>query len=123
MSTFTHLIDGKRAAAETHFDVIDPARGEPFAQSPEASKDAIDTAVAAAARTFGAWSRDEALRRRTLEAMGEILETKAAAIAELLSREQGKPLNAATAEVRGSAQSLRRTASEPLPAPEVLRED
>jgi acyl-CoA reductase-like NAD-dependent aldehyde dehydrogenase len=124
MRTFTHLIDGKASAGEQGFDVIDPATGQPFAQCPDATPAHIDAAAAAAARAFqGAWSRDETLRRRTLTAMGDALEAEADEIGKLLCREQGKPLASAVGEVRGAAQSFRRCALDPLPKPEVLRDD
>ncbi len=123
MTTFTHLIDGKRVAGEQSFDVIDPSTGQAFARCPDATAAQIDAAVGAAQRAFASWSRDEELRRRTLSAIGDAIEAKAAEIGELLCREQGKPLQSAVGEVRGAAQVFKRSAADPLPKPELLRED
>jgi acyl-CoA reductase-like NAD-dependent aldehyde dehydrogenase len=122
-TTFTHLIDGQLAPGKRHFEVIDPATGSAFASCPDATREDVDAAMAAAARAFaGSWSRDEALRRRTLTHMSEALAGKAEEIGRLVSQEQGKPLAAATGEVKGAAQIFRLYADMPIPH-EVLRED
>src|SRR6187431_1166420 len=77
-TTFSHLIGGAFVPGTRHFDVIDPATGEAFATCPDASRGQVDAAMDAAARAFaGTWSRDEALRRRTLAHMSEVLSAKA----------------------------------------------
>src|SRR5581483_888194 len=79
--------------------------------------------MAAAARAFaGAWSRDEALRRRTLVHMSEALGAKVDEIGRLVCMEQGKPLANATGEVKGAAQILKLYADEPIPR-DVLVDD
>ena len=122
-TTFSHLIDGRLVAGRRHFDVINPATGAPFAACPDATREDVDQAMAAAARAFaGPWSRDEALRRRTLVHMSEALTGRADEIGRLVCLEQGKPLAAAVGEVKGAAQVLRLYADEPIPR-DVLRED
>jgi len=122
-TTFTHLIDGRLVAGRQHFDVINPATGAPFARCPDATREDVDDAMAAAARAFaGSWSRDEALRRRTLAHMSEALSAQAEAIGRLVCLEQGKPLASAIGEVKGAAQILKMHADEPIPR-DVLRED
>jgi acyl-CoA reductase-like NAD-dependent aldehyde dehydrogenase len=121
--SFAHLIDGALVPGSRHFDVIDPASGTPFASCPDASRADVDAAMAAATRAFaGAWSRDEALRRRTLAHMGEALAARADEIGRLVCQEQGKPLAAATGEVKGAAQTLKLYADMPIPR-DVLRDD
>jgi acyl-CoA reductase-like NAD-dependent aldehyde dehydrogenase len=123
MKTFHHLIDGELVAGRRHFAVIDPAMGAPFADCPDATREELDSALAAAERAFaGAWPHDEALRRRTLGAMSEALAGQADALGRLISQEQGKPLTHAQSEVRGAARLLRIYAEEPIPV-EVLRDD
>ena len=122
-TTFTHLIDGALVPGARQFDVIDPATAAPFAKCPDASREQVNAAVDAAARAFaGTWSRDEALRRRTLAHMSEILAGKAEEIGRIVSQEQGKPLANATGEVKGAAATLKLYADEPIPR-EVLRDD
>jgi len=122
-TTFSHLIDGELVAGSRHFDVINPATGAPFARCPDATREDLERAMAAAVRAFvGEWSRDEALRRRTLVHMSEVLGAHADEIGRLVCLEQGKPLAQAVGEVKGAAQILRLYADEPIPR-DVLRED
>src|SRR5262249_39458052 len=115
--------DGELVAGRRHFDVINPATGEPFARCPDATRDDVDRAMSAATRAFATgWSRDEALRRRTLAHMSEALAAQADSIGRLVCLEQGKPLAQAVGEVKGAAQILRLYADEGIPR-EVLRED
>jgi len=122
-TTYAHLIDGTLVPGRRHFDVVNPATGAPFAQCPDATREDVDQAMAAAARAFaGAWSRDEALRRRTLVHMSEALGAKVDEIGRLVCMEQGKPLANATGEVKGAAQILKLYADEPIPR-DVLVDD
>jgi acyl-CoA reductase-like NAD-dependent aldehyde dehydrogenase len=123
-TTSAHLIDGAFVPGTRHFDVIDPASAAPFARCPDATREQLDAAVAAAARAFaaGAWARDEALRRRTLAHMAEALAGRTDDIGRLVSQEQGKPLANATGEVKGAAQVLKMYADAPIPR-DVLRDD
>src|SRR5437667_374507 len=90
MKTFHHLIGGELVAGRRHFAVIDPATGAPFADCPDATREELDRALAAAEGAFaGAWPHDEALRRRTLGAMSEALAGQADALGRLVSQEQG----------------------------------
>jgi len=103
MKTFHHLIGGELVAGRRHFAVIDPATGAPFADCPDATREELDRALAAAEGAFaGAWPHDEALRRRTLGAMSEALAGQADALGRLVSQEQGKPLTHAQNAVRRS---------------------
>jgi len=123
MQTFAHLIDGELVPGRRDFEVVNPATGAAFARCPDATREEIDAAMAAAARAFaGEWSRDEAGRRRTLAAMSEALTGAADELGRLVCLEQGKPLAQATGEVRGAARLLKRYADEPIPR-ETLRED
>jgi acyl-CoA reductase-like NAD-dependent aldehyde dehydrogenase len=120
---YTHLIDGELVAGTRHFEVVNPATGKPFACCADATREDVDRAMAAAGRAFaGAWSRDEALRRRTLAAMSETVAAHAEEIGRLVCLEQGKPLAAAVGEVKGAANILRLYADEKLPQ-DVLRDD
>jgi acyl-CoA reductase-like NAD-dependent aldehyde dehydrogenase len=122
-TTFAHLIDGELVAGSRHFDVVNPATGAPFARCPDATRDDVERAMAAAARAFATgWARDEAARRRTLAHMSEALAARADEIGRLVCLEQGKPLAQAVGEVKGAAQVLRVYADEPIPR-DVLRDD
>jgi len=123
MPTFRHLIAGELVAGQRSFAVIDPASGAPFADCPDATREELDRAMAAAEQAFaGTWPREEAPRRRALAAMSDALAAQAEPLGRLVSQEQGKPLQHAQNEVRGAARLLRLCADEPIPV-EVLRDD
>jgi acyl-CoA reductase-like NAD-dependent aldehyde dehydrogenase len=99
MESFTLLVDGRAVTTADHDPVINPATGEPFAHAPRATSAHVDEAMAAAARAFTTWRKDEALRRAKLTECAAALKARANAIGEVLSKEQGKPLKKAVGEV------------------------
>ncbi len=105
---FALLIDGKLEQSAQHLDVINPAFGAVFARCPAAGRAELDRAVAAARRAFPAWrARSFAERAALVKALSQRLRERQNELAELLTREQGKPLGQAVAEIdRGAAQSL-----------------
>ncbi|MGB0621173.1 MAG: aldehyde dehydrogenase family protein [Myxococcota bacterium] len=123
MSDATLLIDGQSISADATFGVVNPATEEVFAQAPEASRENLDAAVAAARTAFPAWrakSLDE--RRAVLLAMADAVEADLPTLAGLLTREQGKSLANAQFEVGGTAMWMRALATLELPV-EVISED
>ena len=111
--------------AEGGRDVVDPATGEVFARVPEASADDVDAAIARAEAAQPAWAaRSSAERAELLNKAADAIEAAAEPLAQLLSREQGKPLNGPNArfEVGACAAWIRATASFEL-EPEVLVDD
>jgi succinate-semialdehyde dehydrogenase/glutarate-semialdehyde dehydrogenase len=98
------FVDGEWIDAAAHFDVTDPATGERIAAVPSLSAAAVDGASDAATRAFPAW-RDRPAHERAacLAAIAARLKTDEAALAALITAENGKPLADATAEVRYSA--------------------
>jgi acyl-CoA reductase-like NAD-dependent aldehyde dehydrogenase len=104
---FRHLIDGAQLDSEQHFEVINPATGAAFALCPSASRGQLDAAVAAAARAFNTWRATSFEERRALVSrMAEALRAHQDPLAQLLTREQGKPLAQAREEIaRAAAQS------------------
>ena len=104
---FGLLIDGKLEQSDEHLDVINPALGEVFARCPAATRAHLERAVAAARAAFPAW-RDKSFSERAalIKKMSQKLREKQHELAELLTREQGKPLAQSVAEIdRGAAQS------------------
>lgn len=104
-------------------EVLDPATGEPIANAPVGSAEdvpaAIETARAAQAEWAGL-SDDE--RRAYLHKAADAIEANNDALVEVLSREQGKPLNGPNArfEVGGCVAWLRTAADTPLPTEVVI---
>ena len=104
---FSLLIDGALKGGKQHLDVINPALGSVFAQCPAAGREELDLAVAAAKRAFATWKSTTYEQRAALvKKLAQALRENQDALAELLTREQGKPLSQSAAEIdRGAAQS------------------
>ena len=104
---FALLIDGQLVGSDENLDVIDPAYGTVFARCPAAGEAQLDTAVAAARRAFESWRGTTFEHRAGLvRKMAQALREHQSELAELLTREQGKPLSQSVAEIdRGAAQS------------------
>src|SRR4030095_3974853 len=86
---------------------MNPALGEASARSPAATREHHDRAVTAARAAFPAW-RDKTFAERAalIKKMSQRLRERQNELAELLTREQGKPLAQSVAEIdRGAAQS------------------
>ena len=105
---FGLLIDGELVAAAGTLDVINPATAEIFARCPAAGTDELERAVAAARRAAPAWVElGFAARREIIAAIAARLSENQDWLAELLTREQGKPIGQSIAEIdRGAAQSV-----------------
>ncbi|MCK2125370.1 aldehyde dehydrogenase family protein [Thauera aromatica] len=121
--TSTLVIDGRAVAGERGtLPVIDPALGEPFAECPSASSAQLDAAVAAANRAFAQWQYSSCEERRALLLkIADRIEHNAPELAEIIVREQGKPLALAQMEVGGAVAWTRATAALELPV-EVIED-
>ena len=91
------LINGARVGGEGAAEsILDPASGTQIAQVPEASRAQVDAAVAAAKAAFGGWSQTVPKDRAApLLKLADRIESEAAVLAEIESRNTGKPLAAA----------------------------
>lgn len=106
-----HVIDGRvvAPASGAMLPVEDPATAEIFAQIPAGDAEDIDLAVKAARASFagGAWSRaDPAHRGRVLSALARAIREEAEALAWLETRDSGKPIAEARADITGTAEIL-----------------
>ncbi|QIK62603.1 aldehyde dehydrogenase family protein [Leucobacter viscericola] len=125
MNTYESLLAAITPTSGETREVFDPATGELIGTAPvqdvAALEATIDKAVAAQV-SWAALSDDE--RRGYLHKAADAIEASAEALAELLSREQGKPLNGPNArfEVGGCVVWTRTPADTPLPV-EVLVDD
>jgi acyl-CoA reductase-like NAD-dependent aldehyde dehydrogenase len=116
MSDYQLLINGQLEDGATSSDVINPATEDAVAQSPRASKDQLNRAVAAAKAAFPAWAATPiAERKKALTAIADVIQANAAELARLLTQEQGKPIGDATGEVYGAAAFFRYFTSLDLP--------
>ncbi|MFF3645572.1 aldehyde dehydrogenase family protein [Streptomyces sp. NPDC002564] len=100
--------------------VENPALGEVFAHTPGCTPEQLDAVLDDAARAFPAWAATPLeSRREYLLACHRALLDALEPMAELLTREQGKPLRHARAEIRLAADWFAHTARLEL-APERL---
>lgn len=120
---FEHLIDGALEGSDASFGVINPATGTVFAQSPDASREQFERAVAGARRAFRTWSAtsfDE--RRAYLSRFADAVQGRLDELVATLTMEQGKPLAAAKAEIERAIYIIRHLITIEI-KPEVLRHD
>jgi len=88
---------------------VDPSTGDVWAVVPEADEVDIDRAVSAARSAFeGVWQKDltATARGALIHRLGELLDRDAPRLAELESRDNGKPLADTIGEIRRAAQWL-----------------
>ena len=97
-----NFIDGAWSAsgASTHLDVTNPATGEVLARVPLGGRDEVEAAVAAARAALPAWRATPVIRRaRFMFGLHQALEDRAGELAESVTREMGKTIADARAEV------------------------
>ena len=122
MGAYKLLINGEMVDGDLSMDVLNPATEEVLADCPRASEDQLNAAVAAAKAAFPAWSKTDVDERKALVLkIADVIEANATELIQLLTKEQGKPLEAATVEVYGMAAFCRYFTSLDLPV-EVLED-
>lgn len=99
-SDFSLLIDGSLHGSDISIEVINPATGAVFARCPVATRTQLEQAVAAARAAAPTWSRTSFEHRRGLiKQFSAALQAHQDSLAELLTREQGKPIGQARDEI------------------------
>ena len=125
MEPFRLIIDGKKVPTKQLFEVLNPATEKVMGLAPLGTEDHVNDAVAAAKTAFKKW-RDVPERKRQVacEKIAEKLEQNAEELAQLLTAEQGKPLNGLGSrwEIGGAVAWTQYTASLSLPM-KVLQEN
>jgi len=95
------------------FDVVNPANGEMIGSAPAGGAGDAVAAIDAADAAFGDWATTTSFERADLlMAAWRLMTERAEPLAALMTREQGKPLKAARAEVSYGADFLRWFAEE-----------
>ncbi|MGO4254372.1 aldehyde dehydrogenase family protein, partial [Paenarthrobacter sp. TAF1] len=105
--------------------ILDPATGEAVGEAPVHTVEDLEAAITAATEAQPAWAAlGHDARSAALMKAADAVEANAEELAQLLSREQGKPLNGPNArfEVGACAAWLRATAATPLD-PETVVDD
>jgi succinate-semialdehyde dehydrogenase/glutarate-semialdehyde dehydrogenase len=101
------------ATSGRRFEVTNPATGEVIDTVPDGGADDARAAVAAADAAFDSWSQTTAYDRADLLYRAwQLMTERSKELAELMTREQGKPLKASAAEVKYGADFLRWYAEE-----------
>lgn len=125
MQPYALVIDGQPVTTDRTFEVLNPADGSVVATCPEGTVALLDQAVAAARRALPGWaSRPDADRVAALNDIANLLERHAGELAELVTREQGKPQSGpgAKLEAGGCVAWTRVTAGLAL-AEETIQDD
>jgi acyl-CoA reductase-like NAD-dependent aldehyde dehydrogenase len=106
-------------------EIFEPATGALLGRAPEQSTSDLDDALGAARAAQPAWAAaGHDVRSQTLVRIADRIDAAAEALAQLLAREQGKPLNGPNArfEVGACSGWLRATAATAM-EPEVVLDD
>ena len=92
--TYSMFMDGKAVQSNSSFDVLNPSTGEVVGSVPNATVEDLDNAVKSAETAFKTWSKksDQELQQ-ACETVSKKIEEHAEELAELVTLEQGKPLN------------------------------
>ena len=125
METYADILTAAAPASGTTRTLLDPATGEPVGEAPVHDVADLERAIASASAAQPAWAAlGHEARSAALLRAADAVERSAEALAVLLSREQGKPLNGPNArfEVGACAAWLRATAATEL-APETVVDD
>jgi succinate-semialdehyde dehydrogenase/glutarate-semialdehyde dehydrogenase len=101
-------INGEWLESNNTFSVTNPATGEIIGKVVDGHQADASLAIDAAATAFKSWSTTTAYARaEVLQKAYQIMIERKQALAELMTREQGKPLKAALNEVQYAADFLR----------------
>lgn len=100
-------INGEWISGRPTFAVTNPATGETIDTVPDCNDDDIEAAISAAHTAFADWRATTAYHRaQLLYRAWELMTERKRELAELMTREQGKPLKASLAEVGYGADFL-----------------
>lgn len=101
------FINGQWLTTDQTFDVLNPATGEVIGQVADGGADEAAQAITAAHTAFKSWKQTTAYERSAIlyRAYNLMVERKQM-LAELMTREQGKPLKASLNEVQYAADFL-----------------
>ena len=113
---YAMLVGGERVSGGATFDVVNPATEQVIASAPDATREDLDRAVAAARTAFPAWAATPITERKAkLMELGQAVLANADPLMRLLTKEQGKPHHEAQGEVMGAGYWLMGAASLDLP--------
>lgn len=100
-------INGQWLTDRAVFPVTNPATGETIGEVPDCTDSDIEAAIAGAVAAFAEWRKTTAYHRaQLLYRAWELMIRRKRELAELMTREQGKPLKASLNEVQYGADFL-----------------
>ncbi len=121
---FSLLINGELVSSDAWLDVINPATEQVFARCPAAGDVQLDAAISAAQSAFAAWSRLSYDERATdVRRYTAVLAEHHDELAELLVREQGKPIAQARAELNSCLKQADNTVGLQIPVELLVDSD
>lgn len=121
---FSLLINGELVSSDAWLDVINPATEQVFARCPAAGEVQLDAAISAAQSAFAAWSRLTYEERATnVRRYTAVLAEHQDELAELLVREQGKPIAQARAELNSCLKQADNTVGLQIPVELLVDSD
>ena len=123
MTHYALLIDGQLHPGKQDDEVLDPATEQVVGYAARASQAQVDTAVNSAHNAFTDWAANPQARRTALALAASVLRENSQSLAELISREQGRPLRFTLGEVAGAAATFDYYAHFEAPGVEILRDD
>jgi acyl-CoA reductase-like NAD-dependent aldehyde dehydrogenase len=125
MERFGLIISGEKVPTSEYLEIRDPGTGEIVGECPVATRQDLDRAVAAAREAYKSWSKSSDQERKdAVNRIADTIHANMEELAELLTREQGKPLNGLGSrfELHGAEAWARHTGTLELPV-EVLSDD
>ena len=125
MNTLESLLEAIAPTGASR-DILNPGNGELVAKVAVHTVADLDAAIDAAEKAQPAWAAlGHAKRSEILMAAADAIDANAEALAQLLSREQGKPLNGPNArfEIGGASAWMRTAASTPLETEVVINDE
>lgn len=126
MEPFRLIINGRKVHARQCFKVINPANEKAVGFAPLAERENLNDAVRSAARAFESWREaPEVDRQDACMKIASKIEKNAEELAQLLTAEQGKPLNGLGSrwEIGGAVAWAKHTAGLSLPVKVLQNND
>ncbi len=117
MLNYHLIINGEKVNGKNQeFDVLNPADESVYGKCPSATDSQLDEAVEAAKNAFKTWSQTSDEQRATLlHKIADKIEKNSATLAEIIVKEQGKPMFLAQVEVGASVAWIHYTADLEIP--------
>ena len=114
--SYAMTIGGELVSGGATFDVVNPATEAVIARAPDATREQLDAAIAAARTAFPGWAATPIAERRVLlDKLGDAVLANIDGFKRLLTAEQGKPHADAEMEVGGAGMWLKGAAALDLP--------